>query len=246
MGNRPEPTVRPKLYRPERAGKWNASGESGVGKRESGPSRIVGSPSFRIIPRARPTDDGNASEAPGSGTRPHRTDCRYPRNTHIHDSNSRPVDRIPDRAYARTADSVIPISQAPRIGGADTVPATAGTGIPLARTNVPPAVRPFPHIMQKYRPVLYLDLDDTLLTWAASRPLAAPGAREFVLWALEHYEIRWLTRWCPTGSWSPAEHRPGSDPPHPRLRMERGGLQTGRNRLARAPHPGTSFRLVGG
>jgi len=50
------------------------------------------------------------------------------------------------------------------------------------------------------RPVLYLDLDDTLLSWATGEPRAAPGAREFVLWAASRYEIRWLTRWCPGGA----------------------------------------------
>lgn len=49
------------------------------------------------------------------------------------------------------------------------------------------------------RPVLYLDLDDTLISYASGHPRAAPGAREFLLWALEHYEVRWLTKWCPTG-----------------------------------------------
>lgn len=48
-------------------------------------------------------------------------------------------------------------------------------------------------------PVLYLDLDDTIVSWADERPRAAPGARDFVLWALDHYELRWLTTWCPTG-----------------------------------------------
>lgn len=48
-------------------------------------------------------------------------------------------------------------------------------------------------------PVLYLDLDDTLLTWKSGGPQAAPGAREFLLWALERFEVRWLTRWCPGG-----------------------------------------------
>lgn len=48
-------------------------------------------------------------------------------------------------------------------------------------------------------PVLYLDLDDTVISWAGGRPHAAPGAREFVLWALEHFEVRWLTTWCPGG-----------------------------------------------
>jgi hypothetical protein len=50
------------------------------------------------------------------------------------------------------------------------------------------------------RPVLYLDLDDTILTWASGEPRAAPGAREFLLWASRRYEVRWLTRWCPSGA----------------------------------------------
>jgi hypothetical protein len=49
------------------------------------------------------------------------------------------------------------------------------------------------------RPVLYLDLDDTLIVWADGSPRAAPGARQFVLWALERFEVRWLTTWCPDG-----------------------------------------------
>lgn len=48
-------------------------------------------------------------------------------------------------------------------------------------------------------PVLYLDLDDTLISWAGGRPHAALGAREFILWALENFEVRWLTTWCPSG-----------------------------------------------
>lgn len=48
-------------------------------------------------------------------------------------------------------------------------------------------------------PVLYLDLDDTLISWRGGNPHAAPGARDFVVWALERYEVRWLTTWCPTG-----------------------------------------------
>jgi len=48
--------------------------------------------------------------------------------------------------------------------------------------------------------VLYLDVDDTLLVWT-NRALgfAAPRATEFVQWALEHFEVRWLTMWCPSG-----------------------------------------------
>lgn len=52
------------------------------------------------------------------------------------------------------------------------------------------------------RPVLYLDLDDTLVAWPEGRegsPRAAEGARDFLRWALERYEVRWLTTWCPDG-----------------------------------------------
>lgn len=49
------------------------------------------------------------------------------------------------------------------------------------------------------RPVLYLDLDDTLLAWEDGTPRAAPGAQRFLLWALERFEVRWLTTWCPGG-----------------------------------------------
>ena len=48
-------------------------------------------------------------------------------------------------------------------------------------------------------PVLYLDIDDTIISWEGGRPHAAPGAREFLLWALGRYEVRWLTTWCPNG-----------------------------------------------
>ena len=52
------------------------------------------------------------------------------------------------------------------------------------------------------RPVLYLDLDDTLIAWPDGRrgsPRGARGGREFLCWALERYEVRWLTTWCPDG-----------------------------------------------
>lgn len=52
------------------------------------------------------------------------------------------------------------------------------------------------------RPVLYLDLDDTLIAWPEGRegsPRGAPGAGAFLRWALERYEVRWLTTWCPGG-----------------------------------------------
>jgi hypothetical protein len=49
------------------------------------------------------------------------------------------------------------------------------------------------------RPVLYLDLDDTLVCWRGGHPQGAPGARDFLRWALAHFEVRWLTTWCPDG-----------------------------------------------
>lgn len=52
------------------------------------------------------------------------------------------------------------------------------------------------------RPVLYLDLDDTLIAWPDGRagsPRGARGGRELLEWALERYEVRWLTTWCPDG-----------------------------------------------
>jgi hypothetical protein len=52
------------------------------------------------------------------------------------------------------------------------------------------------------RPVLYLDIDDTLLSWRNGKPQAATGARSFMLWALERFEVRWLTTWCPVGELS--------------------------------------------
>lgn len=51
----------------------------------------------------------------------------------------------------------------------------------------------------RQRPVLYLDLDDTLVSWATGQPVAAPAAAPFVTWALQHFEVRWLTTWCPDG-----------------------------------------------
>jgi hypothetical protein len=64
------------------------------------------------------------------------------------------------------------------------------------------------------KPVLYLDIDDTLLmfpqqctrAWAEQWPSGepAPGAGAFFLWALAHFEVRWLTMWCPGGVMYPA------------------------------------------
>lgn len=51
----------------------------------------------------------------------------------------------------------------------------------------------------EHLPVLYLDLDDTLVVWSEGKPQAAPGAHDFVRWALTRFEVRWLTTWCPSG-----------------------------------------------
>jgi len=55
--------------------------------------------------------------------------------------------------------------------------------------------------------VLYLDVDDTLLIWQRTTDgtdgvsgFAAPRAAEFIRWAVEHFEVRWLTMWCPPGT----------------------------------------------
>jgi len=57
--------------------------------------------------------------------------------------------------------------------------------------------------MSKSR-VMYLDIDDTLIVWGTVKHgEKAPYATEFVRWALEHFEIRWLTMWCPIGSLLP-------------------------------------------
>ena len=49
------------------------------------------------------------------------------------------------------------------------------------------------------RVVLYLDIDDTLVRHPPGGPRAAPGAPEFFAWAVENFQVRWLTRWCRDG-----------------------------------------------
>ena len=51
--------------------------------------------------------------------------------------------------------------------------------------------------------VLYLDLDDTILTWADGSPAPGAGVRDFLLWALDRFEVRWLTRWARNGCMAP-------------------------------------------
>ncbi len=63
------------------------------------------------------------------------------------------------------------------------------------------------------RPVLYLDVDDTLLIFPPGRdrewwkvfPRGAPspGVREFLGWARANFEVRWLTMWAMRGVMHP-------------------------------------------
>lgn len=64
-------------------------------------------------------------------------------------------------------------------------------------------------------PVLYLDVDDTLLMFPQNAPkawwlanpqgAAAPGAADFLRWALATFEVRWLTMWCCSGVMHPEQ-----------------------------------------
>lgn len=48
--------------------------------------------------------------------------------------------------------------------------------------------------------IMYLDVDDTLIVWTNNvGGYGAPRSAEFIKWALEHFEVRWLTMWCPSG-----------------------------------------------
>ncbi len=58
--------------------------------------------------------------------------------------------------------------------------------------------------MNAERPIAYLDVDDTILRHPpAGPPAAAPGAADFLRFLARHFEIRWLTRWCPGGRMRP-------------------------------------------
>lgn len=49
-------------------------------------------------------------------------------------------------------------------------------------------------------PIAYLDVDDTILRRpTAGESIAAEGADEFLRFLARHFEVRWLTRWCPAG-----------------------------------------------
>lgn len=58
--------------------------------------------------------------------------------------------------------------------------------------------------MRSSRPIAYLDVDDTILRHPAGEASsAAPGAADFLRFLARHFEVRWLTRWCPGGRMRP-------------------------------------------
>ncbi len=55
-------------------------------------------------------------------------------------------------------------------------------------------------------PIAYLDVDDTILRRPPGKEtVAAPGAADFLRFLTRHFEVRWLTRWCPGGIMRPAQ-----------------------------------------
>ncbi len=62
--------------------------------------------------------------------------------------------------------------------------------------------------MAAERPIAYLDVDDTILRHPAEGDaVAAPGAADFLRFLAKHFEVRWLTRWCPGGKMRPDQLR---------------------------------------
>ncbi len=62
--------------------------------------------------------------------------------------------------------------------------------------------------MAAERPLAYLDVDDTILRRpAGGAVVAAPGAADFLRVLGRHFEVRWLTRWCPGGRMRPDQLR---------------------------------------
>ncbi len=54
--------------------------------------------------------------------------------------------------------------------------------------------------MSGERPIAYLDVDETILRHPASDiSLAPPNIGPFLRFLAAHFEVRWLTRWCPGG-----------------------------------------------
>ncbi len=58
--------------------------------------------------------------------------------------------------------------------------------------------------MSVQRPIAYLDVDDTILRRPpGEESVGAPGVAEFLRFLGRHFEVRWLTRWCPGGRMRP-------------------------------------------
>lgn len=49
------------------------------------------------------------------------------------------------------------------------------------------------------RPVLYVDVDDTLIVHARDGSRPAPQATAFLEWAVDAFDLRWLSYWAPAG-----------------------------------------------
>jgi hypothetical protein len=60
--------------------------------------------------------------------------------------------------------------------------------------------------MTTRKPVLFLDVDGVLIRYTRTEALPTPHVKEFLEWAVEHFECRWLTSWAKSGTmdW---EHR---------------------------------------
>lgn len=50
------------------------------------------------------------------------------------------------------------------------------------------------------RPILYQDVDDTILGRRGQPAVATPV---LLRWAMRHFEVRWLTMWAPSGTVAP-------------------------------------------
>lgn len=74
-----------------------------------------------------------------------------------------------------------------------------------------------PDLDKKLLPVCYLDVDDTLLRFPPPsetlfwkkypRGGPADGAGAFLEWLVQHFEVRWLTWWAPSGIMVPDRQR---------------------------------------
>lgn len=54
--------------------------------------------------------------------------------------------------------------------------------------------------MTTRKPVLFLDVDGVLIRYTRTEALPTPHVKEFLEWAVEHFECRWLTSWAKWGT----------------------------------------------